>query len=69
MTPLLFGILATTFIAGQVVAWRLFRRHGGTIASTLRWSAISGFAGFLTMIVTFLAVAAVSNLLGISIGG
>ncbi len=68
MTPLLFGILASTFIAGQVVAWRLFRHRGDTVASTLRWSAISGFAGFLTMIATFLAIATVSNLLGISIG-
>jgi len=64
MTFPLFCVLAFTFFAGQFVAWRIFRRRAGTYKSALKWSAIGGFAGWLTMIATFLLIGGLSSWLG-----
>jgi hypothetical protein len=64
MTFPLFSVLAITFVVGQLVAWRIFRRRTGTYGSALKWSAIGGFAGWLVMIALFLLIGGLSNWLG-----
>jgi hypothetical protein len=54
-TPRLLIFLLIVFVAGQIVAWRVFRRRKPTFTSTLRWSFVAGLCGFLTMLVLVFA--------------
>lgn len=50
-------LLLLVFVAGQLVAWRVFRLRGATLTSTLTWSFVAALCGFLTMLFLVVAIA------------
>jgi hypothetical protein len=56
LPPRALIFLLLVFVAGQIVAWRVFRLRKPGFASALKWSFITGLCAIFTMLALVVTV-------------